>query len=57
MFVRIRNREDPDQTASEEEPDLGLRSLSRAFLAGVQRLKFKNIYHTVSNWGAQLKRD
>ena len=31
MLVRIRNREDPDQTASSEAADLGLPCLSRSF--------------------------
>ena len=31
MNVRIRNREDPDQTASQKQSDLGLRCLSRPF--------------------------
>ena len=34
MTVRIANREDPDQTASEEQFDLSLSCLMRPFLAG-----------------------
>ena len=31
LEIRIANREDPDQTASEKQPDLGQRCLSRHF--------------------------
>ena len=34
QIVRIANREDPDQTASSEQTDLGLSSFFFVFLAG-----------------------
>ena len=41
MLVRIPNREDPDQTASEKQSDLGLHCLFRPFLQAITVRNFK----------------
>ena len=41
MDVRIANQEDPDQTASSKESDLGLHCLSRPFLKATSVQNFR----------------
>ena len=41
ILVRVANREDPDQTASKKQSDLGLRCLSRPFWQGTSVRKFR----------------
>ena len=42
LEIRIANREDPDQTASEKQPDLGQRCLSRHFCRATSVLPAKS---------------
>ena len=41
IFVRTANREDPDQTASKKQSDLGLHCLSRPFLEATSIQNFR----------------